>query len=884
MIDHTQEKEKNQLIFDAQTFLKVGNKNSEEILKLAKELHRNDEFGWARKILNRAVSLGFDNNELREKICQKRALSTYKDTHLNRSKALDLALNILREVFDLAKTANQETLGLVGAIYKRKWEIDGIKVDLEQALIFYRRGFNVGVEGDNGYTAINAAYILDLLAFFEQKQAGNLGVSSKVALKRRRDAEKIREEIIAYLSESLKNLKEKKIDKSSYWSIATLAEAYFGTKQYAEAKTWLRKTRKITEIPEWEYVSTARQLVHLVKLHAEKDLTEEKLEQTEAWKTLYDFLEDDAVALRSVYRGKVGLALSGGGFRASFYHIGVLAKLAELDLLRHIEVLSCVSGGSILGAHYYLELRRLINVEKKKDAAITREDYIQLIKNLQDDFLAGVQENPRVRVMANPWSNLKMIFASSYSRSQRLGELYEKLIYKRVLDGEENDKRWLNNLYIYPEDNKNFLPRRDNWSRQSKIPELILNATTLNTGHNWQFTASWMGESPSLIDPDVDTNDRYRRTYYSDAPKAHNKIRLGTAVGASSCVPGLFEPIILQGLYQDTTVRLIDGGVYDNQGVASLIEQNCNVIISSDATGQMNTENDPGGGVLGPVLRTNSTLMQRVRDSQYQDLKARTKAGIIKGFAYVHLKQGIESEDVVWADNDEPADTKVNPDAKTEYGIRKDIQELLAGIRTDLDSFSDIEAYALMTSGYCAIEEPVKKNLQEFPFHQSGKSPDWKFLKVESAMKQDTSEGAEFASLKTNLEAASMTFGKVWKLNRPLNLISRAVGIFLVLSLFYIWYSYPGWQPFADILSWLGGKLSITIGTIMGTLVIILLAGLLTTLMGTRHVKAFKQALNYRDLPRRIFIGAGIGLVGWIGAFIHLHSFDVLFKKMGRVK
>jgi predicted acylesterase/phospholipase RssA len=57
---------------------------------------------------------------------------------------------------------------------------------------------------------------------------------------------------------------------------------------------------------------------------------------------------------------------TGGGFRASLFHIGVLAKLAELDALRHVEVLSCVSGGSIIGAHYYLELRKLLN-EKQDD-------------------------------------------------------------------------------------------------------------------------------------------------------------------------------------------------------------------------------------------------------------------------------------------------------------------------------------------------------------------------------------------------------------------------------------------------------------------------------------------------------------------------------------
>jgi hypothetical protein len=44
------------------------------------------------------------------------------------------------------------------------------------------------------------------------------------------------------------------------------------------------------------------------------------------------------------------LALSGGGFRASIFHLGVLKRLAELGWLKHVDVLSTVSGGSIIGA------------------------------------------------------------------------------------------------------------------------------------------------------------------------------------------------------------------------------------------------------------------------------------------------------------------------------------------------------------------------------------------------------------------------------------------------------------------------------------------------------------------------------------------------------
>lgn len=878
MIDKNQLKDK--LITDAQTLLKGGEGKPQDILALAKKLHEHDEFGWARKILELPICVNISDKTLKQHIAQKRALSTYKDTHLNREKALDQALSILKEECGLTETEDQETLGLAGAIFKRKWETGGIKLHLEQALICYQRGFKAGVAGDDGYTAINAAYILDLLADLEQKQASKLGGSAGTGVKRRKEAEKIRTQIIRYLSEKFKIDDDKQLDKTNYWPVATLAEAYFGTQQFEPAGFWLSRIKNIADLPEWEMVSTAKQLVHLAKLQAQPGLSDQAMEKTEAWQTLTAFLDEKVDALRSLSWGKLGLALSGGGFRASFYHIGVLAKLAELDLLRHVEVLSCVSGGSILGAHYYLELRRLIDVEKKKDSKITREDYIKIVENLVTDFLAGVQENPRVRLLANPWDNLKMIFASSYSRTQRLGELYEELIYSRVKDNKGMEKRWINDLYMHPEGNQNFLPRRDNWSRQCKIPELVLNATTLNTGHNWQFTASWMGESPTQIDPDVDSNDRLRRTYYQDAPDAHKNMRLGSAVGASSCVPGLFEPIIFQGLYQDTTVRLVDGGVYDNQGVASLLEQDCNVIIASDATGQMNSEKDPGGGVLKPLLRTNSTLMQRVRNSQYQDLKARAKAGILKGFAFVHMKQGLDAENVAWVDSDEPEQTPPDPNAKTDYGIRCDIQELVAGIRTDLDSFSDLEAYALMTSGYCAIEGPVQDYLQEFPLHKGGRQH-WKFLKVEAAMKQDNAGGEAFERLKTHLQAAQMTFGKVWKLDRTLNLIIKAAAGLLLLSLLYLWYSIPQWQPFAGILGWLGKNL--TLGMILGAILILLLGNVAGQLLGARKAKTVKKALNFRDLPRRIVVGAGIGLVGWIGAFIHLRSFDKRFKKLGKV-
>lgn len=47
---------------------------------------------------------------------------------------------------------------------------------------------------------------------------------------------------------------------------------------------------------------------------------------------------------------RIGLALSGGGFRAAAFHLGTFRKLQELNLLDKIDLFSCVSGGSIAGA------------------------------------------------------------------------------------------------------------------------------------------------------------------------------------------------------------------------------------------------------------------------------------------------------------------------------------------------------------------------------------------------------------------------------------------------------------------------------------------------------------------------------------------------------
>ena len=55
---------------------------------------------------------------------------------------------------------------------------------------------------------------------------------------------------------------------------------------------------------------------------------------------------------------KLGLALSGGGFRATLFHLGVVRFLKDADALRHVTDIASVSGGSILATHLVLNWDR----------------------------------------------------------------------------------------------------------------------------------------------------------------------------------------------------------------------------------------------------------------------------------------------------------------------------------------------------------------------------------------------------------------------------------------------------------------------------------------------------------------------------------------------
>ncbi|MEN3326247.1 MAG: hypothetical protein V7638_1054 [Acidobacteriota bacterium] len=887
---------------EALVILRGGQETPQRILELATKLKGELRFGYARRLLLRASQHKETplDQKLHEKVYQQLALCTYKDQDLPADERLDRALEILREIADFETTTVQETLGLIAAVYKQRWEIDNQREHLEQSLVYYLRGYEQGPRNDQGYTAINAAFILDRLANLEEVQAKKAG-RDIVDSERRDKARSIREKIVKEVGSLIDDPAHKWVN-DKWWYYAAVAEAHFGLQNYDEAVKWIRNGRAAAgQVYEWELETCARQLAAIACLQPDRDLGA-------AWDAIKQAFGVDA-ASRSAFTGKIGLALSGGGFRASLYHIGVLAQLAELDLLRKVEVVSCVSGGSILGAHYYLKVRHLL--QTKTDAEITREDYIQLVHEMIDEFVAGVQKNIRTRVAVNPFKNFRIFWSNEYSRTFRIAELYEEHLYSRVKDGHTEGPRWLNDLTISPLtkidgevfNDTSFAPKYQNWRRDAKVPILVLNAATLNTGHTWQFTATWMGEAPAGIDSEIDGNERLRRMYYGDAPEDHQKIRLGQAAGASAAVPGVFAPLTFDNLYPDRIIRLADGGVADNQGVGSLLEQDCRVMLVSDASGQMESQPASSAKILSVLLRSNSIFQARIREAEYHDLKGRRRSSLLRGFMFVHLKGDLNVDPVDWIDCLDPYDPRddVQPlwrrDRYTRYGIAKDVQQLLSALRTDLDSFSEAEAYALMTSAYRMTEFQIKQEKCVEDFAEPTQSEPWKFLEIEDYMR-GSGKGNKY--LKKLLSVGANGAFKVWQIDPILkNLLRIALVIIAVaiIALIYSWWNTPLpeslTQRVADVTTASATAVSgLTFQKVVSyiydavvmMLVLGLLAKVLTMLFGTFVSEHAIGLVRWKDTVRRIAIGLIISTIGFVAAVLHVYIFDKRFLSLGTLQ
>lgn len=279
---------------------------------------------------------------------------------------------------------------------------------------------------------------------------------------------------------------------------------------------------------------------------------------------------------------KIGLALSGGGYRAAAYHIGALRALHKLGVLDNVDVISSVSGGSIIAGYYGLHNGSFDSFEK--------------------DF----SKKMRAGVLHLAVINLVLVIAL-VAMTFYFWSIWGLLSFVALFCG----WYWLlpvSKLIAWQYDWLFF-----HWKKLKDLkasPVITINATDYPTVSQFTFSG-----------------ERMYDYYYGKDAFYHEHFPISKAVMASSCVPFAFCPIRISKKYWTNQMHrivppiLLDGGLYDNQGTHVLTDKmsmyKCTYIIVSDAGSGVVSDK----GYFNPLItlkRTSEVFMQRIKKVQRQ--------------------------------------------------------------------------------------------------------------------------------------------------------------------------------------------------------------------------------------------------------------------------
>jgi len=369
------------------------------------------------------------------------------------------------------------------------------------------------------------------------------------------------------------------------------------------------------------------------------------------------FLPSDAVK-----KPQPGLALclSGGGYRAMVFHLGAFLRLNEAGLLRKLDRISSVSGGSIAAGVLGLRWKDL-------------------------KFQNGIAENitkkviDPVRALAGKTIDAEAIFGGIFLP----GSINDKVIaaYNRHLfDGAT--------LRDLPSDTEG--------------PRFIINATNVQSGSLWRFSRPYMAD-------------------YQVGRVPNPNVELAVAVAASSAFPPVLSPTKLEvdptsfipdpecPLQREpftSDVVLTDGGVYDNLGLETAWKRYRTILVS-DAGGKLQPEEEPKSD-----WARHSYRVLNVVDNQVRSLRKRQ---VIEAF----VNPDDEHDGAYWGIRTHISDYQL-PDA---LPCPADCTRLLAETPTRLRRMDDRLQERLINWGYAVCDAALRKHVDptiqkpaNFPF------------------------------------------------------------------------------------------------------------------------------------------------------------------------
>ncbi|HWB93642.1 MAG TPA: patatin-like phospholipase family protein, partial [Puia sp.] len=227
---------------------------------------------------------------------------------------------------------------------------------------------------------------------------------------------------------------------------------------------------------------------------------------------------------------KIAFSCSGGGYRAASFHLGTMSYLHRLSyqgkpLLENVKMLSTVSGGTITGIVYTLQ---------RQQGKSFPEIYHFLLQKLQtlDLLKLGIEKLNPDAPWQNPYKRKNLInaFAELYDEHFTQGATFAAL--------EE---------------------------MSCHLEAVAFNSTEFDNAVDFRFRNHGTGIFGN---------------YYLRIGRAQaTEVRLSDAMAASTCFPGGFEPILwpddflypgasaLETLKRGAPTGIMDGGIYDNQGI-----------------------------------------------------------------------------------------------------------------------------------------------------------------------------------------------------------------------------------------------------------------------------------------------------------------------------
>jgi predicted acylesterase/phospholipase RssA len=338
----------------------------------------------------------------------------------------------------------------------------------------------------------------------------------------------------------------------------------------------------------------------------------------------------------------IGLALSGGGFRATLYHLGVIRYLRDSGSLPLIGDIAAVSGGSIVAAHLVLNWDRYNGTDAEFAEAAG-----EVIRFVQHDVRNRIVRRLPLLFPIRLVGKLTGWSAANFTPNALLEKYYRTFLY--------GDRR----LFELPEQ-----------------PALHMLATNVSDG----VMAVFNREGLHIQKRERGETDPFRHI-------AGQTATLAKVVSASSAFPGFFPPVEITardlGVHegQFPTESFTDGGVYDNLGIrgfAWLTDQHgrsYHRVIVSDAGKPFQILGNAPLGFIAQSIRATDILWDRVWQLERENF------GDQNGYHFLPVTHVVDA-------HEDP------------HGVHPVVQAEVSGIRTDLDRFNDLEVNALVAHGY----------------------------------------------------------------------------------------------------------------------------------------------------------------------------------------